>query len=76
MGRQAGGSDGRTHEEALTVDGRPRASLQAASRACLAGQGLVEYGMLLVLIAVACAAALGMFGTSVLNLLSSASVAF
>jgi Flp pilus assembly pilin Flp len=40
------------------------------------GQALLEYAMILGLVAVVCAAVLGALGTSVSNLLSSAASAF
>ena len=49
---------------------------QAAQRVCQKGQGLAEYGLLLVLIAVACVATLAALGTSVVSLYSRASFAF
>jgi Flp pilus assembly pilin Flp len=49
---------------------------RAAQRVCQRGQGLAEYGLLLVLIAVACVATLAALGTSVVSLYSRASVAF
>jgi Flp pilus assembly pilin Flp len=49
---------------------------QVASQLRQKGQGLAEYGLLLVLIAVACVATVTALGTSVVSLYSKASFAF